>query len=145
MIRTLALALVPALALGACSSSSSSLQVCQKEKECCATVSRCEDINKEGPNWEERCEIDREATLAKLLTYRLEVCDTIADRYLNLLDCLSAISCTDISSSDPRGRVARCDLEAKEFCAARKASGDACGHDWSRTSCDDETANIISH
>lgn len=144
MTRTLALAVLSALLLGACDSSSSSLRVCQKEKECCSTVSRCEEINKEGPNWEERCEIDRESTAAKLLTYRLEVCDAIADRYLNLLDCMSNVSCTDIASDSPRGHIARCDLEAKEYCAALQASGDACGRDWSRISCDDFRSNIIS-
>jgi len=135
--RTLVLLLTLPL-LGACSSSSRN--ACAKGKECCSTMSRCEDVNRSGAGWEDRCEIDLSGAVEKYQTYGLEACNTVAARLGDFIACLGSLQCADVSGSD--GRAAKCDVQAKAYCNALKGSGDACGNDWSRTSCDNYQAEL---
>ena len=131
-----------AVALGLAACTSPARNACSKALECCSTMSICEDINRTGPNWVERCEIETQAGIEVLGTYNSEACSKIVSTNQELLDCLGGISCTDISSDPDRGHVAKCDPQAKAYCNALQASGDACGHDWGHISCDNFIASL---
>ncbi|MBI5548973.1 MAG: hypothetical protein HY901_34250 [Deltaproteobacteria bacterium] len=137
--------LAAALALAGCSSAARS--ACEKAKECCSTMSRCEEVNRDGPNWEERCEIDLNSEMQTLGTFDHEACSAVASKYSVLLDCLGGISCSDISQELlHHGHVAKCDPEYQELCLAKRSSGDACGHDWGKLGCDGAEATLwIGH
>lgn len=138
MKRLLPLVLV--VAVGACTSGARN--ACNKARECCSTMSICEDINKTGPNWEERCEIETQASIDVLGTYNSEACSKIASTSSQLLDCLGSVACADISTDPRNGHVSKCDPQAKAYCNALQSSGDACGHDWGNISCDNYIASL---
>ena len=136
-----ALTLAIALTLSACSSSARN--VCNKAKECCATMSICESINKSGANWEDRCEISLQAKIDTLATFNSDLCDKVASTYVSMIDCTSGVACTDISNTPPtNGVVTKCDTQAKAYCAALKASGDACGGSYGNLDCTSYSANL---
>lgn len=129
-----------ALSLGACTNSARN--ACNRAKACCATMSVCEEINREGLGWEERCEIESNASIQELGTYRNELCNRVASATQTYLDCLGGVSCADISDSPVKGHVAKCDPQAVAVCNALRASGDACGHDWADIKCDSWVASL---
>ncbi len=137
MLRSIPSVLV-VLCLAACSSGPRN--TCAKAKECCATMSRCEEINREGQGWEDRCEIDLSASIEKYQTFGQELCNTISSRLSDYVACLGSLQCSDLSGDD--GRAAKCDTQARAYCNALKSSGDACGNDWSRLSCDSYEAEL---
>jgi len=116
---------------------------CTRAKECCAEMSRCEEINRTGPNWESRCVIDEQAQLDKYSTFANAACGAIAEARLALLDCLGAATCEDVTG-DRSGHVATCDALARDYCQALRASGDACGHDWGNLGCEGYEASLTT-
>jgi hypothetical protein len=141
MKKTILFTLFAALAITSCSSSGRG--VCQKQFECCAGVSRCDDINREGPGFYDRCDIDYSATIDTLGTYGNKACEDIAAKMDAMASCLAGVACSDVSAaSGDLGHVIKCDPLAVAYCTALKASGDACGHDYRNLSCDNYTANL---
>lgn len=132
------LSVLAVLCMAACSSGPRN--TCAKAKECCSTMSRCEEINKEGPGWEDRCEIDISASIEKYQTFGLEPCNAISSRLSEYVSCLGSLQCSDLSGNN--GRAAKCDPQARTYCNALKDSGDACGNDWSRLPCDSYEAGL---
>jgi hypothetical protein len=134
---------IAVLAVLATGCGSSFKGVCNKAEECCARLSICEDINKQGKGWQDRCGIGGDALIGDLHTYGNSLCDKIANAEEDYVSCLSGVSCTDISNTAPDvGHVAKCDDKAAAYCQAQKASGDACGNDYSNQSCDNAKASI---
>jgi hypothetical protein len=136
---------VAAVAMSFMGCGSSFKGACNKAKECCSQVSICEEINKQGKGWEDRCGIGGDAYIDELHTYGKSECDKIANAQEDYASCLSGISCTDINSSDAdKGHVSKCDDKAKAVCDAQKASADACGGNYGEQTCDNVKANIAN-
>lgn len=133
-----ALSLALALAAGC---STSGRGVCVKQSECCSVASKCDNVNAQGPGYQDRCDINYQAELDKLGTYGNKMCDDIANKMDALKSCLAGITCVDVASD---GHVAKCDLQATDLCNAQKISGDACGHDYKGQSCDGSKARLFS-
>jgi hypothetical protein len=142
MLRSIFIFIVGAALLSfACGSPGKA--VCAKAKECCSRFSACEDINKEGEGFEDRCGIAFAAQVDALGTYNKSECDKIASAFDDYYSCLGGVECTDINDAqDDRGHVSKCDTQAKAYCNALQASGDACGHDYKNYSCDNYKARM---
>lgn len=111
--------------------------VCDKAKECCSQINACTMLNTTGGV--DRCAIDSDAYLDTFGTYASDGCKKVENTYSDLLSCLSGISCSDISAD---GSVAKCQAQGLTYCNALKASGSACGKDYSSQSCDDYKAGF---
>ncbi len=119
--------------------------ICAKAKECCATFSICTEINAQGQGYEERCGISFNETIDKLHTYGNDACNKVADTYDDYIGCMGGVQCTDVVTAiTDFAHVPKCDTQAKAYCNAQKASGDACGHDYRTQNCDNYTANGLA-